>query len=99
MSAQRILADFADIMSTYDPKKNTTPNVLSRYERAKILGMRMEQLARGAPTYIHQEHLGEDITLRDVALRELTERKLPFMLVRELPNGAKEHWRLDDLII
>jgi DNA-directed RNA polymerase subunit K/omega len=89
------LYSFEDVRATYDASKNTTLNIMSKYEKAKIVGMRMEQLARGAePCCIPHTN---DIRL--IALQELDERQLPFMLVRELPNGIKEYWKLEDLII
>jgi hypothetical protein len=35
--------------------------------------------------------------LRQIALKELTEGKLPFIVQRELPNKKKEHYRVRDL--
>jgi hypothetical protein len=35
--------------------------------------------------------------LRQIALRELIEGRLPFMVERKLPNNKKEYYRLKDL--
>lgn len=90
--------DFNDIMDSYDPSKNLTKNILSKYERVKILGLRSEQLQRGADPYI-QLDTSKQFNPREVANEELRQRKLPFMIKRTLPNGADEYWRLDDMII
>lgn len=90
--------DFNDIMETYDPSKNLTKNILSKYERVKILGLRSEQLQRGADPYIEID-TSKQFNPREVANEELRQRKLPFMIKRTLPNGTDEYWRLDDMII
>lgn len=91
-----VILDFNDIMKSYDPSKNTTKNILNKYERVKILGLRCEQLQRGAPTSIKWEGAFDP---RKIALQELNERKLPFMIARKLPDNSKEYYRLEDLII
>ncbi len=93
----KIVEDYNDIMTNYDPRQNITKNILSKYEKTKILGMRMEQLARSAKPYV-------DIKNREydpykIAQEELMSRKIPFMICRTLPNGKKEYWRLDDMLI
>lgn len=69
-------------------------NRLSRYEKAKIIGMRMEQLARGAQSTVDVRGL---TTIREIALKEFEEKKLPFMVRRTLADGRKETWKLEDL--
>ena len=91
------MEDFNDIMASYDPTKNKTKNILSKYERVKILGCRAEQLQRGAIPNVSIDE--NNFVPLEVAKRELAERKIPFMVVRKLPNGSKEYWRLDDMII
>lgn len=93
---ETLIEDYADIIQSYDPSNNTSRNVLTRYEKTKLLGMRMEQLARGAPPCVDTEGLKD---IRSVALKELAERKMPLMIARQMPNGRKEYWRLEDLII
>lgn len=92
------IEDFNDIMKHYDPNKNKTKNILSKYEKVKLIGIRAEQLQRGAQPYIS---LAEDnvFDAREIAHEELRQRKLPMMLCRKLPDNTKEYWRLDDMII
>lgn len=92
------VVDFEDFAKAYDPSRNRTKNVLNKYERTKVLGMRMEQLARNAPVRIT---IAEDTASLsdpyDIALAELKAKRLPFWIVRTLPNGQKECWKLEDL--
>lgn len=90
--------DFKDIIKMYNPEKNKTMNILSKYERTKIIGMRMEQLARSSRPYVDIDP-SKQFDPYDIAMAELNTRKLPFMICRTLPNGEKEFWRLEDMMI
>jgi DNA-directed RNA polymerase subunit K/omega len=98
MPVATVLESFAEVSKGYDSSKNTTMNILSKYEKTKIIGMRLEQLSRGAAPTIDYKALNLN-TVRDIAFMELKERKLPFMIVRTLPCGLKEYWKLEDMII
>ena len=91
-----VIQDYSDIMKLYDPKKNITKNILTKYEKVKIIGIRTEQFQRGAEPLIKWE--GE-FNPREIALEELRQRKTPLMICRKLPDNTKEYYRLDDMII
>lgn len=93
-----MIEDFSDIQKKYNPAKNTTNNILSKYERVKILGMRAEQLQRGAKPLTDVAKI-RDVSALNIAKRELDEKKLPFVISRTLPNGTVEYWKLEDMII
>lgn len=97
----KVITDYSDVISKYDPSSNITRNQITRYEKTKILGLRMEQLARGAKPFISfpVQPVTDNTMLRDIANKELEERVLPFMIMRQLPNGEKEYWRLQDMYI
>jgi len=79
-----------------DPFHRTTP-VLSRYEKARILGERAKQLNCGAQPFIEVDETMIDGYL--IALKELEDKKIPFIIQRPLPNGGCEYWNLRDLEI
>lgn len=91
------IEDYHDIIRSYDPTKNTTRNFMTKYERVKIIGLRAEQLQRGAVPYVEFDK--KNFNPIDIAIKEMDARKLPFMICRTLPNGEKEYWRLDDMMI
>lgn len=93
----KIIQDYNDIIASYNPRNNITKNILSKYEKTKIIGMRMEQLARNSAPYVTVEP-GNFNPLK-IAEQELMERKIPFMVSRKLPNGIVEYWRLCDMLI
>jgi len=79
-----------------DPFHKTTP-ILSRYERARILGERAKQINEGAPSFIEvDEHMIDGYF---IAEKELEQKKIPFIIQRPLPNGGSEYWRVRDLEI
>eukprot|EP00873_Tetraselmis_striata_P043839 jgi/Tetstr1/464103/TSEL_008908.t1 len=76
-----------------------TRPVISKYELTKVIAARVQQLADGAPSTLPDNHAIKPATagLMDVAIAELEEGRLPMMIPRELPDGAREVWRLDQL--
>lgn len=95
---------FEDVLAQYTPDTNVTTPIMTKYEFAKVLGQRMEQLARGAPSLIDASKAGLDSLVTHEKFRRLVEmeikqRVLPFMVGRTLPNGKKEYWKLSDMII
>lgn len=94
----KMIEDFADIISRYDPTKNKTKNILTKYEKVKIIGVRIEQLQRGAQPNILID-ISKPFDPREIAHEELRQNKIPMMVCRRLPDGTKEYWRLDDMII
>ena len=69
--------------------------ILTKYEKAKIIGLRLSQLNKGARSYIKLERSIIDNTL--IAEKELREKKIPFIIMRPIPNGTAEYWNLSDL--
>jgi DNA-directed RNA polymerase subunit K/omega len=88
------IESYADIMSTYDPSKNTTRNVMSRFERCKIIGMRLEQISRCMPPLVDTTGLN---TIEEIVKEELLQRRIPYIITRAMPNGKKEYWRVSDM--
>ncbi len=79
----------------YTGKKQTKP-FITKYERAKILGVRAEMIASGSATMVP---VPKGITnAYDIALLEFNAKKIPLMIRRFLPNGQYEDWRLEDMI-
>jgi DNA-directed RNA polymerase I, II, and III subunit RPABC2 len=77
-----------------DPLHRTMP-FLTKYERARILGERAKQIDAGAIPLIPVEDGMIDSYL--IAVEELTQKKVPFIVKRPLPNGGCEYWKLKDL--
>jgi DNA-directed RNA polymerase subunit K/omega len=69
--------------------------ILSKYEKTKIIGIRVSQLNKGATPYIKLNTKVLDNSL--IAEKELLEKRLPFIIRRPIPNGYFEYWNINDL--
>ena len=63
----------------------TGPPILTRFEKARIMGARALQLSLGAPPFISVPK--DTSTSLDIAMKELNERLIPIVIRRVLPNG------------
>lgn len=72
----------------------TTP-YLTSYERARIIGVRAEQIARGAPVYLDARPVPSDPII--LAEKELKEGRTPLLVRRPLPDGGFETWHVKEL--
>ena len=80
----------------YSTNKITSP-FLTKFERAKLLGIRSEMLSAVSPALVV---VPKNITSSyEIALLEFKQKKIPLMIKRFLPNGKSEYWRLEDLTI
>ena len=61
------------------------PPMLTRFEKARIMGARALQLSLGAPPFISVPK--DTTTSLDIAMEELNERLIPIVIRRVLPNG------------
>lgn len=96
MSLKNSIIDYNDIINDYHPKKNTSKNFLNKYERVKLIGIRAEQLQRGAIPMVDFD--AENFNAIEISKRELEQRKMPFMIKRTLPDNTFEYWRLKDMV-
>lgn len=76
--------------------ERTTTAYLTKYERARILGTRAQQISLGAPVLVE---LGEETDTLEIAMKELKQRKIPIVIRRYLPDHSYEDWAIDELII
>ena len=83
-----------DKQEIIDPNHKTIP-ILTKYEKARILGQRAKQINNGADIFVEPKKNTMDGYL--IALQELEEKKLPFIIRRPLPNGTSEYWKVSDL--
>jgi DNA-directed RNA polymerase subunit K/omega len=74
-----------------NPKK-TIP-ILNKYEKARICGLRLQQLAEGSKPTIDPKGLKN---INEIVYEEYKMRKIPFIIERSLPNGEKEYWKMEE---
>jgi DNA-directed RNA polymerase subunit K/omega len=77
-----------------DPLHKTIP-FLTKYEMTRVIGQRAKQLDNGAKAFVKVP-----LNVVDgypIALLELEQKKLPFIIKRPYPNGGVEYWNVSDL--
>ena len=72
------------------------PPRLTKYEVAKMVAIRAKQLAMGAAPLIDAKAMGLQDPIQ-IAIEEFKAGKLPFIVVRSLPNGKKIEYTIDEL--
>lgn len=90
----RVVRDSAGFI--VDDLHRTIP-IMTKYEKTRILGQRAKQLNEGSPAFIKVDSTVIDGYL--IAVKELEQKKTPFIIRRPLPNGGSEYWRIQDLEI
>ena len=71
------------------------PPILTRFEKARIMGARALQLSLGAPVFIS---IPENATTSlEIAMEELKQRVIPIVIKRTLPNNDYQIIPLDKL--
>lgn len=76
--------------------KRITARYMTKYERARVLGTRAQQISMGAPVMV--ELVGETDPLM-IAQKELRQKKIPITIRRYLPDGSFEDWNCSELTI
>lgn len=75
-------------------EERITTNKMTKYEYAKIIGVRATQIAQGAKVML------KNITITqpdEIAKEELKAGMLPFIIERPYPNGNYECWKVSEL--
>jgi DNA-directed RNA polymerase subunit K/omega len=96
-----VVDDVLKVMEHLNDEKISKP-IMTIYEFDKIIALRTQQIASGAPLFIDSaqletENIKSNMELRQIALKELIDGRLPFIIERKLPNNKKEYYRVKDL--
>ena len=70
---------------------------LTKFEKARILGLRSKQIDDGAQPFLQVPPTV--VSGYTIAMLELAVKKIPFIIRRPVPNGGSEYWKLSDLEI
>ena len=70
---------------------------LTKYEKTRLIGLRALQISMGSPIMVDvPEGITDPITIAEI---ELSERKIPMIIQRDLPSGKKIKIPLEKFII
>lgn len=87
---------YKNVLEKIEKKIKKTIPLLTKFERARIMGVRLQQLAYGAKPRVDITNLKN---INEIVEKELIERKIPFIIRRILPNGNYEDWKLEEFEI
>ena len=87
-----------------EPKKTSTAKMslpwMTRYEFNQIIGLRTTHLLKGAPPFVELPDdfsIKSNIDLRKIAIRELKEGRMPYIIERPMPDKTCEYWHVKEL--
>lgn len=70
---------------------------MTKYEATTLVGVRMEQLALGAPSTLPAEVLETMANVRDIAREELRRKCIPLLVTRTMSDNSTRTWRASDM--
>lgn len=95
------IEDVSKINELLNKEDKISKPIMTIYEFDKIMGMRTQQLASGAVPFVDigvgKLKINSNMELRNIALQELEEGRLPYIIERVLSNKKKEYYRIGDL--
>ncbi len=92
------IVDYKSFSELYEPSNNKTLNIITIYEKTSVLGLRKQQIAKGAPSTLSKKILEKLTSLDEIVEKEYELKKIPFIICRKLPNNINEYWKIKDLI-
>ena len=75
-------------------KAYITKPFLNKYERTKIISERAQQLTNGGISFLQNSRDYDSVY--EIAIEELNQKKLPFIIRRPVPPNGFEYWILED---
>ena len=80
-------------------KPKISKPIMTKFEFDKIISLRTTQLANGAIPFVSVQGLktSSNMELRQIAIEELKQGRLPLMVERTLPANKKECIRVRDM--
>ncbi len=81
--------------SDYVSKDKRTLPYINKYERAKILGIRAQQIAKGMKPLVN---VTNKTNIYEIVEEEYQKKLIPLIVRRYLPDNTHEDWKLSDFI-
>ena len=90
----------SEVADTIKQPRMTQP-YFSKYEYTALIATRAQQIADGAKPLVDLKGMktSDPMFIWNVAKREIEERKLPYIIRRQLPNNKSEFWSVQELEI
>jgi len=85
-----------DLETEIPMNERMTLNIMTKYEISRILGIRVQQLIKGAKPLVSNTNGKSAI---EIAIDELMSGSMPFKIKRPLPSGEYEIWKCKELTV
>ncbi|MFZ9221093.1 MAG: hypothetical protein ACO22Y_06205 [Sediminibacterium sp.] len=98
-SSHAIIDDIQKVRSANINEYRSTP-VMTKYEFNQLISLRVTHLANGAIPFVQMPEemkVTSNMELRRIALQELREGKLPYLVKRTMPNNKIEYWKIKEM--
>lgn len=92
---QSVIVDVTEAKKRMSMAVKKSVNILTRFEKARVLGVRIRQLQMGAPPLVNVSDLKNE---KEIAFRELEMRRCPLIVRRYITKSTFEDWRLTEFI-
>ena len=95
-----IITDDSESIKNADVSKYISLPFMTKYEFDQVIGLRTMHLSLNAVPFVKMPEdfkIKSNMELRKIALRELNEQKLPYIIKRPMPNGNAEYWPVSKL--
>lgn len=95
-----VLQDDIQKVKNADKSQYKSLPIMTKYEFDELISLRTLHLSRQAPPMVpvsESFRVQGNMGLRAIALQELREKKLPYLIKRQMPNGKVEYWKVKDL--
>jgi DNA-directed RNA polymerase subunit K/omega len=98
-ASTHVLTDDAEKVLRADKSNYVSKNIMTKYELNQLIGLRTMHLSRGAPPLVDTDEydIKSNMDLRAIAIREMLEGKLPYIVKRTMPNNKIEYWEASKL--
>lgn len=95
-----VITDEISKVNSSDRSTYTSLPMMTKYEMNQVIGLRTMHLSKGALPLVDlpdDYHINGNMQLREIAISELKQKRLPYLVKRPLPNGKVEYWPVSSL--
>lgn len=100
MTTTIAIQDDAQKVRNVDRSTYKSLPIMTKYEFDEVISLRTLHLSRQAPPLVPIDpdfRVQGNMGLRTIAIQELKQKKLPYLIKRHMPNGKPEYWKVKDL--
>ena len=84
------------VLKVKERRVKITIPILTIYERTQVLAFRAQQIMNNSPVLVDVSKIEGEITPYSIALLELSEKRIPFKVKRNMPDNTYELWNIED---